>query len=138
VGGDGLVVVADLEGAEAVVTDVQSLGRVDARALPTAERFDESHELPPHRSGIGTWWDRPTGCRGFVGPVPPPLWMIGLHETRHRPDFQSGGSDSRSRGPVCLALAPTCRPPQSARSTIASFPSTAWWTPRAITASRSA
>src|SRR5207248_1472137 len=72
------------------------LGRIGARALPTAERFDESHGLPPHRSGIGTWWDRPTGCRGFIGPVPPPLWMIALHETRHRPRFQKGSAIGRS------------------------------------------
>src|SRR3954470_18667721 len=86
-------------------------------------------------SGIGTWWDRPTGCRGFVGPVPPPLWMIALHETRHWPQFQKGPglghlatrppfaeigspsrsafgadrkgrSDSPSWGSDCLALAP--------------------------------
>ena len=52
---DALVVVGDLERAEAEVADVQRLGRVGARALPTAQPGDEVHDGPPHRSGIGTW-----------------------------------------------------------------------------------
>lgn len=37
----------------------------------------ETSALP---AGIGTWrrssfLEKPTGCRGFIGPVPPPLWM---------------------------------------------------------------
>src|SRR4029077_6613716 len=67
-GGDGLVVIGDLEGTEAVVTDVEGLGWVGARALPTGERFDESHVLPPHRSGIGTWWESPLVAAASSGP----------------------------------------------------------------------
>ena len=43
IGGDCVVVVTDFEGTEAVVADVQGLGRIRACALPTCECFDESH-----------------------------------------------------------------------------------------------
>ena len=60
----GLVVVDDLEGPEAVVTDVQRFGWVGPRAFPAAQPGDEIHAHPPHRSGIGTW--RPVGWRGVL------------------------------------------------------------------------
>jgi hypothetical protein len=41
-----------------------------------------------HRSGIGT---DPVGCRGFTGPVPPPLWMSA---------FCWRGSEARAAGGV--------------------------------------
>ena len=79
-GPEGLVVVDDLEGPEAVVADVQGFGGVGARAFPTAQPSDEVHRDPPHRSGIGTWrprsWRGLAGCRGVTGPVPQPLLMV--------------------------------------------------------------
>src|SRR5205823_350589 len=114
-GRDGVVVVADLQGAEAVIANVQSLGRVPARALSTDESFDESHELPPHRSGIGTWWDQPTGCRGFVGPVPPPLWMIATMKPAIGAHVKALGFALWATG--VSSLVPPCRLPQSVLST---------------------
>src|SRR5205807_899397 len=115
--------------------------RARARATETTRSLNEAvgvrvsfllQDRPrPSPAGIRTWCRLPTGCRGLIGPLPPPLWMLGLHDTSRSEDFQSAAPDSRSEGLVCLALAPTCRRPQSARSTIASSRSTAWSTPRA-------
>ena len=60
---------------------MQRLGRIRSCALTTAET-SRSSRVPP--SSVGHWhladqtcvrFD--TGCRGFNGPVPQPLWMMG-------------------------------------------------------------
>ena len=46
-------------------------------ALPSASHG--SPAVASHRSGIGTVLVfQPAGCRGFTGPVPPPLWMSAI------------------------------------------------------------
>src|SRR3954454_20943012 len=70
----------------------------------------EALELRPHLSGIGTF---PTprerdvgGCRGFIGPVPPPLWMC--------PAMWSGSVHARpvrtSAGTLCARSNPEMPP----------------------------
>ena len=51
-----------------------------------------------HRSGIGT---ARNGCRGFKGPVPPPLWMSALctREVDHKKPRERQGNEFRRVGP---------------------------------------
>jgi len=44
----------------------------DSSCLETLTRLERRPLGDSHRSGIGT---EHVGCRGFIGPVPPPLWM---------------------------------------------------------------
>ena len=75
-GGDGLVVVGDLERPEAAVAHVERLRREGAPTLTTSETLDEGHVSPPnHRSGqwhlvVSRRVAGRAGCRGFVGPGP--------------------------------------------------------------------
>ena len=87
------VVVDDLQRAEALLADVQRLQRVLGFALLALQMTDSHLGLlrsmsspchvwrrarsPPHISLelAPSRCDIDGGCRGFVGPVPPPLWM---------------------------------------------------------------
>ena len=82
---------------------MQGLGRVGARAFPTAQPGDVIHRDPPHRSGIGTWLSPlmagKAGCRGVTGPVPQPLWMIPPWWTMQAPAVNERPPEPWSPGP---------------------------------------
>ena len=82
--GHTVVVEGHLERAEAVVTDVQRLGRIGATALTAAKPRNEVHgglliarALAP--GGIGSAEAGPDlalVAAASLGPVPQPLWMM--------------------------------------------------------------
>jgi len=60
-----------------------------------------------HSAGIGTCLGtlRPGGCRGFTGPVPPPLWIRALPGIQlSRWHFSAGDDDTTERGDVNQGL----------------------------------
>src|SRR4029453_7694007 len=87
--GQAAVGVADLERAEAPLADVARVQRIHRLALTTLQVLCcQLKRPPPVRRGEGrdgtpaksvrNWHRFPLardGCRGFIGPVPPPLWM---------------------------------------------------------------
>ena len=66
------------------------------------ERRERGSRFGSHRSGIGTVH---VGCRGFTGPVPPPLWMSALSGKRYHAraavDTSTAGPERAERR--CLA-----------------------------------
>ena len=120
-GGDGLVVVGDLERPEAVVTDVQGLGRVGAPALTTAQPRNKIHGVS---SSLGHWHlARPPtrGGRELVlvaaaspGPVPQPLWMIPPWWTNAGSAVNAGPGRPSGRVPDRLPVGAS-RPPRPTR-----------------------
>src|SRR5205814_5358743 len=97
VAAQALVVVAHLQRSEAALAHIPRLEAIFGATLTTSQ-VDGSHEsknlrravaevtgsLRPHLSGIGTVSAaRADGCRGFIGPVPPPLWMCPAMSAAH-------------------------------------------------------
>ena len=94
--GDLLVVVDDLEGAEAPLTDMERLGREGVAALPTPQALHELTLLLLIAPGIGTWSPPNSsvtaGCRGFCGPGPSTALDEGPM-IRHRRTSRTADSD---------------------------------------------